>query len=380
MLGVLVPVALIMGVFAYIQLRGHETTMRAVQQQLARPQETAVTVESIDAHLSEYTRTTALSLAIAVLVGAVVLGVVLDRLVVRPLRSVTHDAQRIADGDVGLRVPVLSADELGQLSVAVNHLADAMEANVRLERQLRRNAEELQRLYDVVREKEETRGRLLAMAIDAQEAERKRVARLLHDELAQSLTGLLMSLDAAEEVIGGEVPGARRQIRRTREILTVALGQTRQLILDLRPTMLDDLGLVPAIRWYADSHLAGLGALVVVESEGRQRRLRPELETALFRIAQEAMSNVARHAAASRVSITIHWHQEQVRLVVEDDGRGFEVNEALRGTTSGDSMGLLGLRERVEMLGGHHEIVSEPGRGTRIDVSIPVTAVREPSA
>jgi signal transduction histidine kinase len=388
MLGVLVPVALTLGAFAYLQLMAHEETMRMIVDSVptasAPADSTSGTTApadpadplglTVDAHLSEYLRYTLLSLGGAILLSAIVLGVVLERLVARPINELAGIARRIAGGEIECRAPVRSGDELGQLAGAVNHMADAMEAKARLEVQLRQHSQELEGLYEEVREKEKTRALLLAQVITAQEEERKRVARHLHDELAQSLAGLVLSLDAAEAVLDDCVPDIAPQIRRTREIVSMALDQTRRLILDLRPTMLDDLGLVPAIRWYADTRLTGGGTMVVVETEGDQSRLPPELETAVFRVAQEAMNNAARHSGARRVSVRLSRRPEAVTLVVEDDGCGFDVGKAFRALPSGESMGLLGMRERVDMLGGVLEISSTPGGGTHVEARIPVAA------
>jgi signal transduction histidine kinase len=217
------------------------------------------------------------------------------------------------------------------------------------------------------------RALLWQATVQAQEAERRRVARQLHDELAQSLTGLLMSLDALAPRLARSDADVRKQLERTRAIVATALDQTRRLILDLRPSMLDDMGLVSATRWYAESHLSDRGALVVFQSEGPARRLSSEIETALFRIAQEAIHNVARHAGARQAAVRLLWTAESVTLVVEDDGRGFEP-AAVRVDASGTGLGLLGMRERADLVGGHLAVTSQPGAGTRIEVFVPTGA------
>jgi signal transduction histidine kinase len=217
---------------------------------------------------------------------------------------------------------------------------------------------------------EAARALLWQDTIQAQEAERRRVARQLHDELAQSLTGLMMSLDALAPRLAKTDAEVRRQLERTRAIVATALDQTRRLILDLRPSMLDDMGLVSATRWYAESHLTDRGALVVFRSEGPARRLPSEIETAVFRIAQEAIHNVARHAEARQVAVRLLWAPAAVTLVVEDDGRGFEPAE-VRVDASGAGLGLLGMRERAELIGGRLAVTSQPGTGTRVEVFVP---------
>ncbi len=332
---------------------------------------TDLSLESIDQHLRQDLQQTLLSVGGALLLGAIMLGTIMNWLVIGRLGRLTSLVRAFAQGDMSRRAEIRSGDELEELAEAFNRMADGVEEKVRLERQIRQRTAELERLYEALQEKEAIRAQLLKQVIHAQEAERKRVARQLHDELAQSLTGLLMSLDTAEEVLGPELQHVRDQLARTREITTRALEQTRHLILDLRPTMLDDLGLVPAIRWYAETHLKPTGALVVFRAEGRQQRLRPELETALFRIAQEAINNVVKHAHAREVRIRLIWELQQVVLEVEDDGQGFDMENLYARRHTGAGMGLLGMQERAEMLGGRLEISSQPGQGTRIKVWLP---------
>ncbi len=264
----------------------------------------------------------------------------------------------------------MSDDELGQLTRALNMTIAVTVDRMRLADRLQERTEELERLNHVLLEKEAARTFLLKETINAQEAERKRVARQLHDELAQSLTGLIMSLDAVEPLLAEEAGDLRAQLARTRALLGEALDQTRRLILDLRPTMLDDLGLVSALRWYAETHLKSTGAVVSFTTDGHVRRLGPELETALFRIGQEALNNVARHARARRVAVRLVWRPDAVVLGIEDDGQGFDLDAAPR-YESGAGLGLMGMRERTEIIGGELTLESRPGGGTRVVVRLP---------
>jgi signal transduction histidine kinase len=332
---------------------------------------TDLPMDAIERHLGEYLDSALLSLAGAMVLGAVVLASVMDRLVSGPVARLTTTVRAIASGDMERRAEIASDDEIGELARAFNHAAEAMAERVDLEREVRRRSADLEALNVALQEKEAARTRLLKQTISAQETERKRVARQLHDELAQSLTGLVMSLDAAEGLLDERVQGARAQLVRTRAIVTEALDQTRRLILDLRPTMLDDLGLVSAIRWYADTHLSATGALVVFAVEGTPRRLAPEAETTLFRIAQEAMNNVARHARATQVGVRMVWDATAVTMIIEDDGRGFDPGAESDEPESGAGMGLLGMRERADMLGGTLAIRSALGKGTRIELRLP---------
>ncbi len=145
------------------------------------------------------------------------------------------------------------------------------------------------------------------------------------------------------------------------------LDSIHRLILDLRPSVLDDLGLTSAIRWIAESRLESLGIDLDFAVVGQERRLTPEVEITLFRIGQEAISNIARHAEASSVDVELEFGQTCIRLKVEDNGRGFAFDE----TRSG-SFGLRGMKERAALLDGILSIDSKPGNGTRITVQIPV--------
>ncbi len=332
---------------------------------------TDLSLDAMAEHLGEDLGRSLLFLGGALLLGALMLGATMDPLVVKRVDRLTALVRSFSKGDLSQRADFRSGDELGELAEAFNRMAEGMEEKARLELQVRQRTAELERLYTELQEKEAIRAQLLKQIISAQEAERKRIARELHDELAQSLTGLIMSLDSAEGVLGPELQNVHEQLARTREITARALEQTRQLILDLRPTMLDDLGLVSAIRWYAETHLSNMGTTVTFQTEGPQRRLRPELETALFRIAQETINNVARHANASHVRIHLAWKPREVILSVDDDGKGFDVQDVYARQDTGAGMGLLGMQERAEMLGGQMEISSQPGQGTHVLLRIP---------
>ncbi|MDQ7828476.1 MAG: GAF domain-containing sensor histidine kinase [Armatimonadota bacterium] len=234
-------------------------------------------------------------------------------------------------------------------------------------------AAERTRLLAEVRAKEAARGELIERLLTAQEEERRRIARELHDEAGQALTALILNLEMA----GREAaePDATR-LRRLKGIAEQTLGELRRLIYDLRPTVLDDLGLGAAVRWYVREVVEPSGLAVTLDLQGVDRRLPPPAETALFRILQEALNNVLKHAAATRVSVALHVGQDAVRLTVSDDGRGFEVGRPP--ARPGGGLGLLGMRERAELLGGQMHVRSAPGQGTTIEVVLPPDSAPEP--
>jgi len=226
-------------------------------------------------------------------------------------------------------------------------------------------------LYEEVQRKEALRGHLLQRAITAQEEERKRVARELHDEFAQTLTALIMSLEAAEAAIPPDLDAVRQHLMRTKKLTAQTLNETRQLIVELRPTLLDDLGLLPAIRWYARLVLEPRHIRTQIHVRGEQRRLKPELETVLFRIAQESLSNVARHAGATKAEISLLYKPDEILLEVADNGQGFDASVVLDPDDPTRSLGIRGIQERVFLAGGKLDIDSGPGKGTTIRVVIP---------
>ena len=227
-------------------------------------------------------------------------------------------------------------------------------------------------LHGELREKEEVRTQLLNRVISAQEEERKRIARELHDESAQVLATLLVEIGTAEDILPATAKRARAILGRAKTDATRALTEMRQMILDLRPSALDDLGLVAAVQGYAKTRLEQTGVRVRLSVDGSQRRLPAAVETALFRIAQEAINNVAKHAEASNVGIRLVFTGTSVSVVVEDDGLGFDLKTVAESKDKSRGLGLLGMRERASLLDGKATIESQPGRGTRVAVEIPV--------
>jgi signal transduction histidine kinase len=228
------------------------------------------------------------------------------------------------------------------------------------------------KLFEDVRQKEVVLAELLKNSISAQEDERKRIARELHDETSQSLTTLAIGLETIAKSPPADEEHLRLALRKNQELIIRIMDDVHRLILDLRPNMIDDLGLVPALEWYADSRLGGDGVEVHVETSGCEKRMPGHIEVALFRIAQEAISNIAQHARAESASISLDFESRHVRLTVEDDGIGFE-SEGLVGRIDGRrGLGLLGMMERAKALGGILIVNSKPGTGTRISIEIPV--------
>jgi signal transduction histidine kinase len=204
--------------------------------------------------------------------------------------------------------------------------------------------------------------------IEAQELERRRLARELHDETGQALTSILLGLKAIRSAATDE--DAARAETDVRELVVQALQDVRRLAVELRPSALDDFGLVAALERLATTFAERSGIPAAVESTLSEQRLPPELETVLYRLVQEALTNVVKHAGAERVSILVTQGDGGVRAVVEDDGQGFSPSEVRV-----DALGLVGMRERLALLGGTLSVESEPGAGTAVVADIPLTAV-----
>lgn len=211
-------------------------------------------------------------------------------------------------------------------------------------------------------------------AINAQEEERVRIARSLHDDTAQSISMLIIHLERLGGLIPTDRPDITRYISDAQNVATRLLENLRKIIWDLRPSILDDLGLNSAIRWYARTNLEKAGVRVDFQTGIESLRLPPYLETMLFRIAQEAISNILRHADATKVSIRLWTADQQIWLEIEDDGRGFDMEKTTRGAVDSEQLGLLGIQERVSLVGGKVKITSIPGSGTCLQLHVPLAA------
>jgi signal transduction histidine kinase len=285
-----------------------------------------------------------------------------------------HHITRPGRLETVLAVPVQAKERrLGLLLVARRTAWPFAEADVSLlaamADQLATSMENV-RLFQEVRAKEAARGDLLSKLITAQEDERRRIARELHDEVSQSLTSLMMNLTAVEAVRGSAA--LRERLHRIYASAEATLNEVGKIIHDLRPTTLDDLGLVSAVRVHARNLLGTAGVKLTFETSGfGHRRLPPAVEATAFRVAQEAITNVARHARASAAAVSLRLQDGTLTLLVEDNGTGFDPDQTLA-RRDGRGAGLLGMQERAALIGGALEVESRPGRGTRVRLNVPV--------
>jgi two-component system sensor histidine kinase DegS len=205
--------------------------------------------------------------------------------------------------------------------------------------------------------------------IETQEQERQRLVRQLHDGPAQSLTNLILQAEICERLFDHDAKRARSELSNLKTAVTSTFQKVRDFMFDLRPMMLDDLGLVPTLKRYVDSAAEKSGVPVSLTVSGNERRFTNYKEMALFRIAQDLLSNVRQHAHATRAQVLLDLSEDAVRIVVEDNGSGFDMNETL---SAKKGIGLSTLRERVEMMGGQVQIDSAPGRGTKVSLIVPL--------
>jgi signal transduction histidine kinase len=308
---------------------------------------------------------------IAILLG-VLLAYALSLILVRPLHQLLAVIQRVEAGDLSGRVQVWAQDEIGWVQAAFNLMTEKIErmqkALVDRNQQLTQaNLSNAQLLEDIQRKEAELR-RALRRSVDLQEEERKRLARELHDEVGQALTSILIRLKTLQnerdmETIHGRLDGLRYLTSQTIEEL-------RRMAMDLRPAALDNLGIVPALRWYAQQTAERTGLSVILLAPEKLERLPPEVELTLYRVAQEGVTNAIRHSQAREIEVALKRGPHAIWLSISDDGRGFDpsVNRGL---------GLIGIRERMELLGGTCGLESALGAGTRLWIEIPREGLSE---
>jgi two-component system sensor histidine kinase UhpB len=316
-----------------------------------------------------FTPVTHAVLVLAALCLSAGLTMLLLRETFRPIRSLRAATQRFNAGDYSARADVtpLTDPDVAGLVLEVNALWDRLEADAA-----------------TIREKTDQAERLAAQVIMAQEEERRRVARELHDEAGQALTAVIIGLErglaSMPEVYATDLPIQPRQlISNLRDLAAQTLDEVRKLALELRPSVLDDLGLVAALRQYVRSteERSGLSAqLTITGWDEGDPRLPAEVETALFRIAQEALTNAIRHARATSVQVRLRSSDGVVSLEVRDDGIGMAAVPAVE---AGEHLGMFGMRERAKLLGGEFHAAPVSPRGTLIQVTIPLGVRPQPA-
>jgi signal transduction histidine kinase len=291
---------------------------------------------------------------LVVLTISLLAATVLTWILTRPILELVEAASAIARGDFSHRVRRWANDEIGDLAEAFNQMAV-----------------ELERTDELRGERERLRKQLLESVITAQEEERHRIARELHDGTSQSITSMIVGLRMLESA--DDLEQVRKQSTQLRQAARQTLDEVHNLAVHLRPPLLDDLGLTAALSRYIQEFRQLYHAAVDFQVTGLEhKRLPPAMETAIYRILQEAMTNAGKHARAEHISVLLEGRDGQVSAIVEDDGQGFQADQMLRSGLQQGKLGLYGMQERAQQLGGSLTIESEPMKGTTIYLRIPL--------
>jgi signal transduction histidine kinase len=206
--------------------------------------------------------------------------------------------------------------------------------------------------------------------LSTQEKERRLIARELHDEFGQELSTVQLGLQGIARVV--KESNTQAKLSDVMGTIEQVLEQMRNLSRGLRPSVLDDFGLVAALEWFVEQQIKFAGLETEIIADELEVRLPEEVETVCFRVAQEAITNVLRHGRATRVVIEIHLRDKKLELMIHDNGVGFDLPDAMKNVTKGNSLGLLNMHERVELIGGQLQIITAPGQGTRVRAQIPL--------
>jgi len=320
--------------------------------------------------------------AVSIFTG-LLLAIGLSKGIVRPIHSLIGATQKIARGNLQDPIEVSTKDEIGTLSMSFDDMRIRLAESV--ERIQQYSFELENRVADRTKELMQSKEKLAVLlreVITAEEEERRRIARELHDDTSQSLNVTMISLDSVISRYSDYDP-VRKQLKQIREQCMIMLKGVHSLINDLRPTVLDDLGLESAIKWVLEKHLGDHGIQYYIDtkgdSEGLKTRCRGildygKIELVLFRVIQEAIINVSKHADAENVYVTLEFGDSSIEMEVEDDGKGFDLEGDLESARTGTyiGLGLLGMEERIALLDGKLTVWSEPGEGTRIKVYVPI--------
>lgn len=289
------------------------------------------------------------TLLIIALVVSLLVNLILVQVALRPIRELEDTARRVWGGDLGARVaPSLVADRhMTRVGRTINLLLDALTSDRARMR------------------------RLASLVITAQDEERSRIARELHDSTAQSLTAIVLQLSAAAR--DASTPELAERLSEVKELAGSALEEVRTLSHRVHPRVLDDLGLVAAVRWLARQARDSAGVDVTVDAVGETESIPAPAASVLYRVAQEALTNAVRHAGPTAVAIVVQADADTAMLEVADDGRGFDLAEA---EARRPGMGLFSMRERVSLVDGQLDVISSPGSGTRVVARVPLAARR----
>jgi len=300
-----------------------------------------------------------------ILITAIMVNFSIDSLVIKRLKRLSRAMQDFGQGDHEIRFETSSLDELGQLGESFNEMGGQIEDDEIQNR----------KLSNQLRTQNQQRGELLKRLITAQEDERKRVARELHDDLGQALSALSLQVQSLERLFKEDSAKAIEQLNKINDLIAETTERMYELVFALRPSVLDEFGLVVALRNHAERFLDGSGITFTLDASNYVDRLPPDIETASYRVFQEALSNVRRHAQAKNVIIKLE-HKDGIFVgEIEDDGKGFDLRAIEKYENDPRGLGMLSIRERIAQYCGQVEIFSRPGIGTTLRIQLSTAEV-----
>jgi two-component system, NarL family, sensor histidine kinase UhpB len=314
---------------------------------------TDFTLSHIERQLRAEFKENILLLFFAIGISTLVIGIALNQLVIKKLQRFVEAASLFGRGEFKKTISFKSDDEIKRLAESFNVMAKTLKEKMGLER------------------------KYLSQIIEAQENERRRISRELHDEIGQALYAIKLNLEMLDKDLPHATPVIRGRLGEAKSLSSQTLTAMRQLSLDLRPTILDDLGLIPTLRWYVQNFSKRLGITSNFETMGLEEKLSPQIETAFYRIVQESLNNIAKHAQADRVEISLVKRDSRIYASIQDNGKGFDLERILHPESPERGFGIVGIQERVSLLGGQMDIQTKPGFGTLISIEIPYERVRD---
>lgn len=297
-----------------------------------------------------------------ILITALVVNLVLSKLVISRLEMLSQAFKSFKRGKINLPTLENNQDEIGQLISTFIDMGKRIQTEEAENRVLSENLKQLSYL----------RGELLKRLTYAHEEERKRVARDLHDDLGQVLSSLSFNIELIEKTLSSKNSQITQLFQQTRRLIKETTDHMYDLIFTLRPSVLDDLGLIPTINAYVDRVFTGKGIKINIFTSNLPKRLPPEIETTLYRIYIEALSNIIRYAEASNIQVVLANAADIIHGEILDDGVGFELRSVNMQGNSPQGLGLVGMKERVSQYGGQLEIFSKIGKGTCIRIHLPL--------
>jgi signal transduction histidine kinase len=314
---------------------------------------TDFTLNHIEKQLQAELKENILLLFFAIGISTLVIGIALNQLVIKKLQHFVEAASLFGRGDFKGTISFKSDDEIKRLADSFNLMAKTLTEKMKLER------------------------KYLSQIIETQEIERRRISRELHDEIGQALYAIKFNLEMIDKDLPQIPSVVRGRLGEAKTLSSQTLSAMRQLSQDLRPIMLDDLGLIPTLRWYIQNFSNRLNIYSNFEAIGLEEKLSPQIETAFYRIVQEALNNIAKHAQANRVEISLVKRDSRIYASIHDNGKGFDLDKVLHPGSPESGFGIIGMKERVSLLGGQIDIQSRPGFGTLIHIEIPYVNARE---